>query len=57
MKTFCVFLTIIAVAVAIPTESDGLLTSTLKFVKDCGENSIVLCMKVRIIIFVFLFLN
>lgn len=46
MKIFCVFIAIFAVAAA-ASENDGLLTTALKFVKDCGDKSMVLCMKVR----------
>lgn len=33
-------------ASALPSESDGLLTTALHFVKECGEKSMFLCMKV-----------
>lgn len=49
MKIICVFIAIFAVAAASSSENDGLLTTALKFVKDCGDKSMVLCMKVRII--------
>ncbi|XP_053669984.1 uncharacterized protein LOC128720345 [Anopheles nili] len=48
MKQFYVLFAVLAVAVAAPSsEADGLLTSALKFVRDCGEKSIVLCAKER----------
>lgn len=48
MKEVCVLLAIISVALGAPSyESEGLLTSTIKFVKDCGDKSMVLCFKVR----------
>lgn len=37
----------IALAAAAPSESDSLLSTSLKFVKDCGDKSMVLCFKVR----------
>lgn len=46
MKQFCVFLMIVVVASA-SSESDGLLTTALKFVKDCNDKSITLCIKER----------
>lgn len=48
MKEICVLLAIISVALGAPSyENEGLLTSTIKFVKDCGDKSMVLCFKVR----------
>lgn len=48
MKEICVLLAILSVALGAPSqESEGLLSSTIKFVKDCGDKSMVLCMKVR----------
>lgn len=48
MKQFVVLFAVLAVAAAAPqSETDGLLTSALKFVKDCGDKSMVLCVKVR----------
>lgn len=47
MKQFCVLLAFIAIAAAVPSETDTLLSSTLKFVKDCGDKSMFLCLKVR----------
>lgn len=48
MKEICVLLAIFSVALGAPSyESEGLLTSTIKFVKDCGDKSMVLCFKVR----------
>lgn len=46
MKQFCVLLVLVA-AVSATSESDGLLTTALKFVKDCNDKSITLCIKVR----------
>jgi hypothetical protein len=46
MKQFYVFLVLVAAASA-ASESDGLLTTALKFVKDCNDKSITLCIKVR----------
>lgn len=46
MKQFYVFLLLVAAASA-TSESDGLITTALKFVKDCNEKSITLCIKVR----------
>lgn len=46
MKQFYVFL-VLVVAASATSESDGLLTTALKFVKDCNEKSITLCIKVR----------
>lgn len=49
MKQFVVLFAVLAVAAAAPqSETDGLLTSALKFVKDCGDKSMVLCVKVRV---------
>ncbi|XP_058060074.1 uncharacterized protein LOC131210800 [Anopheles bellator] len=49
MKQFYVLFAILAVAAAAPppSEADGILTTALKFVRDCGEKSIVLCAKER----------
>lgn len=47
MKTFVVFVALFAVAAAAQSETDGLLSSALKFVKDCGDKSMVLCLKER----------
>lgn len=48
MKEICVLLAIFSVALGAPSyENEGLLTSTIKFVKDCGDKSMVLCFKVR----------
>lgn len=47
MKQFVVLFAVLAVAAAAPSETDGLLSSALKFVKDCGDKSMVLCVKVR----------
>lgn len=46
MKLFVVLVAIFAVAAAAPSETDSLLTSTLRFARDCGDKSIFLCMKV-----------
>lgn len=48
MKSLCVLVVAIAVASASPSETDGLLTTALKFVKDCGDKSMFLCLKVRV---------
>lgn len=47
MKQFVVLFAVLAVAAAAPSETDGILSSALKFVKDCGDKSMVLCVKVR----------
>ncbi|EDS30693.1 osiris 9 [Culex quinquefasciatus] len=47
MKQFVVLFAVLAVAAAAPSETDGLLSSALKFVKDCGDKSMVLCVKER----------
>ncbi|GAB0087557.1 osiris 9 [Sergentomyia squamirostris] len=47
MKSLCVLIVAIAVASASPSETDGLLTTALKFVKECGDKSMVLCLKER----------
>jgi len=44
-KFVCLF-ALIASTAAAASEADSLLTSALKMVKDCGERSMVLCMKV-----------
>lgn len=36
----------LSAASAVPSETDGLLTTALHFVKECGEKSMFLCMKV-----------
>jgi hypothetical protein len=46
MKQFIVFLVFVAAATA-ASDSDSVLTTTLKFVKDCNDKSITLCIKVR----------
>lgn len=46
MKQFLVILVFVAAASA-ASESDGLITTALKFVKDCNDKSITLCIKVR----------
>lgn len=48
MKLFVVLVAIFAVAAAAPSETDNLLTSALRFVRDCGDKSMVLCAKVPI---------
>ncbi|KAH8326658.1 hypothetical protein KR067_011479 [Drosophila pandora] len=45
-KFVCLF-ALIASTAAAASEADNLLTSALKMVKDCGERSMVLCMKER----------
>lgn len=47
MKFLCVFIGLFALAAASTSETDGLLASTLTFVKECGDKSMVLCLKVR----------
>lgn len=37
----------LALTSATQSESDDLLASALKIVKDCGDRSLVLCLKVR----------
>jgi hypothetical protein len=46
MKHFCIILALVALSRAAPSESDGILSTALKFVKDCGDKSMVLCLKV-----------
>lgn len=46
MKNFYLLVLFIG-AVAASTDTDGLLTTALKFVKDCNDRSITLCVKVR----------
>lgn len=45
-KIFCILIAISAVTVAVPNETDGLLSTALHFVKECGQKSMYLCMKV-----------
>lgn len=45
MKQFVVFLFFV-VAASAASDSDSILTTTLKFVKDCNDKSITLCIKV-----------
>ncbi|CAO1426554.1 unnamed protein product [Diamesa hyperborea] len=52
MKQFCVIFAMLALATAAPSESDSLLSTSLKFVKDCGDKSMVLCFKERALQFV-----
>lgn len=47
MKQFYVFF-VLVVAASATSESDGLITSTLKFVKDCNDKSLTLCIKVSV---------
>ncbi|XP_065088814.1 uncharacterized protein Osi9 [Ochlerotatus camptorhynchus] len=48
MKQFVVLFAVLAVAAAAPqSETDGLLSSALNFVKNCGDKSMVLCVKER----------
>jgi hypothetical protein len=47
MKQFCVLLVLVAAASA-ASDTDGLVTTALKFVKDCNDKSLTLCIKVRI---------
>lgn len=46
MKQFYVFL-VLAVAGSATSDSDGLIKTALKFVKECNEKSLTLCIKVR----------
>ena len=47
MIKFYTLFALIALAAAAPSiESDGLLSKSIKFVKDCGDKSITLCLKV-----------
>lgn len=47
MKKICVFLSIITIATAsMNSETDNLLSTALKFVRDCGDKSMLLCAKV-----------
>lgn len=41
-----VMIGLVAAAAAGPSETDNLLTTALHFVKDCGDRSMFLCMKV-----------
>lgn len=48
MSRVCLLFAILSVAYGAPSyESEGFLTSTIKFVKDCGDKSMILCLKVR----------
>lgn len=47
MKPFCFLVLLIGVAAA--ADTDGLITGALKFVKDCKDSSITLCIKERAI--------
>lgn len=46
MKQFCVLLVLVAAASA-ASDADGVVSTALKFVKDCQGNSLTLCIKVR----------
>lgn len=47
MKKICVLLSIISIATAsVNTETDNLLSTALKFVRDCGDRSMLSCAKV-----------
>jgi hypothetical protein len=46
MKQFYVLFVLVAAASA-ASDSDGMITTALKFVKDCNDKSMVLCIKVR----------
>lgn len=48
MKNLCVLIALVGIVNAIPSETDGLLTSALKMIKECGDNSMFLCMKVSL---------
>lgn len=41
-----VMIGMVAATAAGPSETDNLLTAALHFVKDCGDRSMFLCMKV-----------
>lgn len=45
MKPFCFLILLIGAVAA--SDTDGLITGALKFVKDCNDKSITLCVKVR----------
>ncbi|XP_013100096.1 uncharacterized protein LOC106082251 [Stomoxys calcitrans] len=49
LKFMCLFALVATSAAAThsASEADGLLTSALKMVKDCGDRSVVLCLKER----------
>lgn len=49
MKNLCVLIALVGIVNAIPSETDGLLTSALKMIKECGDNSMFLCMKVSLL--------
>lgn len=47
MKKICVLFSIITIATAsLNTETDNLLSTALRFVRDCGDKSMLLCAKV-----------
>lgn len=49
MKKICVLFSLITIATAsLNSETDGLLSTALKFVRDCGDKSMLLCAKVSI---------
>lgn len=49
MKKICVLFSIMTIATAsLNTETDNLLSTALKFVRDCGDKSMLLCAKVSI---------
>ena len=51
MKKICVLFSIMTIATAsLNTETDNLLSTALKFVRDCGDKSMLLCAKVSIFI-------
>jgi hypothetical protein len=47
MKQFCVLLVLVAAASA-ASDTDGLVSTALRFVKDCNDKSLTLCIKVRL---------
>lgn len=48
MKKICVLFSIITIATAsMNTETDNLLSTALRFVRDCGDKSMLLCAKER----------
>lgn len=52
MKKICVLFSIITIATAsMNTETDNLLSTALRFVRDCGDKSMLLCAKVSKVFF------
>lgn len=48
MKHFYLLVLLVGAATA-ASDADGLISGALKFVKDCNDKSITLCIKVRLI--------